>query len=580
MLGNLTTWRTRVAWCGLARLPHLAGQIDLQSAARISREAIGLDPLQMSVQGFELVTAEQTVSEPQLTLAARGAYQFADRLLVCDATTFSSTTLSLKADALRLAMQPSLSVTGRVHFRGDLEKLWQRFGATSNGRMQGHWTGQAELASSAQGTSVRATTRVEGFQWQTRSAPLAQVRSDAYRTLWHEPAAQLDLNGYWAGDVRRWQIADGLFQTNSFGIQLAGLVTPTPSTVHVDLQGSSSLNLDELSLRLRPWLGPSIQLSGSSATPFRLKGPLTPTSPGARPPVQAVEQAVSNRVALVPPELEGEFGVGWQSARAYGIVAGAGSLTARLQQQTVLVQPLQVPVSQGRLRLAPQIELLSPYRVRLEPGSVLDQVAITPEMCHSWLKYLAPLVADATSAEGLFSVRVARAELPLAAPGRAEVGGSLTIHQGHVGPGPLARQMLGLASSIRAIVDPNGSRGLLDTKARWIELPQQVVSFRVEGGHVAHQDLTMQVGDVTIRTRGSVGFNERLALVAEVPVLDNWVASRPYLAGLRGQTIKVPIRGTLQQPTIDQRALQQLAQQTLRGATEGLLQQQLKQLLK
>ena len=84
------------------------------------------------------------------------------------------------------------------------------------------------------------------------------------------------------------------------------------------------------------------------------------------------------------------------------MVGGAGSLDARLQQQMLRVEPFPLPVGQGQLRLAPQVELFAPYRVSLDKGPVIEQVTITPEMCHHWLKYLAPLVADATAAEGCF----------------------------------------------------------------------------------------------------------------------------------------------------------------------------------
>jgi hypothetical protein len=156
----------------------------------------------------------------------------------------------------------------------------------------------------------------------------------------------------------------------------------------------------------------------------------------------------------------------------------------------------------------------------------------------------------------------------------------MTIHQAHIGPGPLARELLSLAQTINTLVDPGrGGERLPDANTRWIELPEQAVSFRVENGQVAHQNLTMQIGDVTIRTRGWVGFDQRLGLVADVPVLDRWVANKPYLAGLRGQTLSIPVHGTLQQPALDQRALESLAQQAARGAAQGILQQEVQRQL-
>ena len=62
-----------------------------------------------------------------------------------------------------------------------------------------------------------------------------------------------------------------------------------------------------------------------------------------------------------------------------------------------------------RLRLTPRIDLNSnPMLLTVERGRVLEQVRISPEMCQTWLKYVAPLLAEATEAEGKFSRNAGR----------------------------------------------------------------------------------------------------------------------------------------------------------------------------
>jgi hypothetical protein len=63
--------------------------------------------------------------------------------------------------------------------------------------------------------------------------------------------------------------------------------------------------------------------------------------------------------------------------------------------------------------------------------------------------------------------------------------------------------------------------------------------------------------------------------MAEVPVRDEWVAQDRYLAALKGQTIKLPISGTLSRPQVDQRALGELSKQAIREVGTNLLQDQL-----
>jgi hypothetical protein len=78
--------------------------------------------------------------------------------------------------------------------------------------------------------------------------------------------------------------------------------------------------------------------------------------------------------------------------------------------------------------------------------------------------------------------------------------------------------------------------------------------------------MEFQVGDIVMRSQGSVGLDETLSLVLQVPIQDSWIASQPLLAGLKGQSLQVPIAGTLTRPQMDQRAIASLSQQLLQSA--------------
>ncbi|MEO8496460.1 MAG: hypothetical protein ABI614_15435, partial [Planctomycetota bacterium] len=201
-----------------------------------------------------------------------------------------------------------------------------------------------------------------------------------------------------------------------------------------------------------------------------------------------------------------------------------------------------------------------------------ERIRISPQMCTGWFKYIAPLVADATAAQGNFSVTLDQAVIPLDTPAAAQVEGVLEIHAAQIGPGPLSQQLLLLAAQIKAIADGNLLGAPTAPTERWVDLPPQRVAFRMAENRVYHQGMQMQVKDVVIRTSGSVGTDQTIALVAEVPVRDEWLSKSKHLAALRGQTIQVPIRGTLTSPKLDQSALTQITQQAAAGAANRVLQ--------
>ena len=196
-------------------------------------------------------------------------------------------------------------------------------------------------------------------------------------------------------------------------------------------------------------------------------------------------------------------------------------------------------------------------------------------MCRGWLKYVAPLAANATSAEGQFSVALGGASVPLTSPSTGDVRGVLTVHSAQVGPGPLAREFLPIAAQIKALLErravPSASSGF----GQWLDMPAQTVKFHMTQGRVYHDGLRVVIDDVEIRTKGSVGFDESLSLIAEVPIRDDWVANDRYLSSLRGQVLQLPVQGTLERPRVDGGALAQLSRQAVTGAAGQLLQQEL-----
>jgi hypothetical protein len=105
----------------------------------------------------------------------------------------------------------------------------------------------------------------------------------------------------------------------------------------------------------------------------------------------------------------------------------------------------------------------------------------------------------------------------------------------------------------------------------------------VENGAVHHQNFTVQIGGHTVSTSGSVGFDGKLNLLADVPVPAALLKSSPLAAkALANRRVKVPITGTLTQPTLDPRQFQSsiaaLAQEAMKDVGKELLNKELDKL--
>lgn len=333
---------------------------------------------------------------------------------------------------------------------------------------------------------------------------------------------------------------------------------------------------------MRPYTGDLLWIEGEEDREFAIRGPLfvaaNSSQLDSKPPPVRVTSARPTPAAgpLVSDELTAASRLGWKSANYGGFAIGPGELEAKLERGILNLGPLDVQVSGGDFHLEPQVALnAAPMMITVRPGTVADHVQITPEMCQTWLKYLAPIVADATVAQGQFSIQLDETQLPATNPLSGVVRGRLTIHNARIGPGPMSREMLWLAAQVKNLsqkrpLDPN-----LQVAEEWLDVPEQKIDFEVAQGRVINKGIAFHVKDVDIRTHGSVGFDQSVSLVAEVPVKDEWVANQRYLSALRGQSLQVPIGGSVSKPKLDSRALTDISKQAITGAASKLLEDEL-----
>ena len=61
-------------------------------------------------------------------------------------------------------------------------------------------------------------------------------------------------------------------------------------------------------------------------------------------------------------------------------------------------------------------------------------------------------------------------------------------------------------------------------------------------------------------------------MLVEIPIPDEWLDRGPVLRALRGEVVSIPLRGTLEQPDVDGRALAEWGKRIGMQAAGGLLQ--------
>ncbi len=345
----------------------------------------------------------------------------------------------------------------------------------------------------------------------------------------------------------------------------AGTIAQLTGRQDADLAGQIDYDWQTLGPLLRPYLGAQIQLAGRQSRPFSLHGPLAAAATPANN---------ADTLAWLRP-LTIEAGSGWTSASIGGIQLGPTQFDTHLADGTVsFVKPLQVSVSDGQMILSPRVRLSpGPALLMLDKGPLLRQIRLSQEMCSQWLRYVSPLAHEAARAQGQFSVDLTGGRVPLANPTTGDVAGKLTIISADINPGPIIHPFALLGRQVRAILQGQPPPLAAGSDQPLVHYPPQTVDFRVVNQRVYHDRIEMNIGDLVIRTRGSVGLiDESLVLEAEIPL-----KAAPPLLGPNAkqppqeQVVIIPIEGTLGNPKFPPGTIEKLAAQILKNSTRNTI---------
>jgi translocation and assembly module TamB len=276
---------------------------------------------------------------------------------------------------------------------------------------------------------------------------------------------------------------------------------------------------------------------------------------------------------------------GWTKAAVFGLPVSAGKLQSQLAEGKLQTTPLDLTVGDGKLTTNPTVFFdPAPQRIVIPAGSLISNVEISPAVSEQMLKYVAPVLAGATRVDGKFSIDLAETQIPLGDAKKLSTEGRLSVHQLTVLPGPLIADVVRLVQQIQSLKDPQNllSTATAPKQATLMAMNDQQIDFKVIESRVYHRNLQFVVDDVPITSQGSVGFDQTLALELTIPIQDRWIDGEDALRGLAGQSLKIPIQGTFQNPRIDERAVaditKQILRNTARDAIGGEINRQLEKL--
>ena len=582
--GPLDSWAGRLRpW--IAAVPNeLAGQSKVHAEIRARRGFVHVTQSQVSVENLRTVVAGKEILEPQVQASGDFRWDAATREIESQSLTFTSTTVAATARGLSLewidAGPPT--VRGEVAFRGDFERVAAWLGLVDvEGGMwpRGQGVGRLLLASDARQATAKLTLKAEPLQL-VRAASRGQPGLEGESIAWNEPRLEFATEAVYTTADDRLQLADLRLQGTTVQVAGSGAVEQfrTAGVVRGDV--NVTYDAGELGSLLAGYLGPGVDFQGANQARLQVTGRLRNEASRGVPAPGPSAAHWSRRWQVA-------VDAGWSAANLYGLPIGAAQLNANLRDGEVLINPLDLAVGPGRIALQPRVLLdPAPQQLQLASGQLISKVAISAEVSERMLKYAAPIIAGATRADGSFSFFLSQpAQIPLRQPKQSRLEGRLTIHQLAVVPGPMIQDIANLIRQVETLSKNGqglgrGLGGLLGGAAapehqaptlKGVTMNERTIDVQVIDGRVYHRNLEFFIDDVPVRSQGSVGFDETLALLIEVPIQAKWVGDNPALQPLVGQALRIPVEGTFGKPKFDQRAIGAFVAQAAQSAAGGLI---------
>ena len=167
-----------------------------------------------------------------------------------------------------------------------------------------------------------------------------------------------------------------------------------------DLQGTLTPDWKSLTTILASATAPGASLTGG-AKPFHIKGPLAGDS-----------------LAAIIKGLDAEIGIDLKSAETFGMNLGPAPIVIRATGGATTIDPIRTTLNNGKVNLKPTLAVDAIQGIALQflPNSTIQGAEINDEVSRQVLRYIAPVLDNATHVRGKVSISISQADIPLTGP--------------------------------------------------------------------------------------------------------------------------------------------------------------------
>jgi len=426
----------------------------------------------------------------------------------------------------------SAPADGTVALAVDLAPLAEAlrpFGLLAPGsRMAGRAAFDGKVASTARGLEGSGTLDLTA---------LDVYLADSQFTL-QEPTAHVPLTFAQVAQDRRWQVDLRGIQSALVRGNAGGSFTLADDRITLDTRCDLTCDGERLAAVLGPHLPDDLRLTKTWRIVADLRGPWT-----------RGEGEWNQKVARLTSDATFESG-----AFDYrGLSGEGGKIRARLADGLLVLAadpktPSRIPVNNGAVTLGGRMDLRpSPAAYDLAEHLVAaDRIVLNEQIVRKFLKFTSPILAVSVKPGGLLSVSLDEVHVDLAS--------------GH-GPQARLRGQVWIEKFQAELSGPLGD--LVQRSGNPTQLPEQnlgpfALDLRDGYFRIDHQKTRLSES-VSLDLDGRIGIDGSLDVTVSMPLttklLKHFGVSEKAMPLLEGQSIEVPLRGTVDRPTLNEKSL-------------------------
>ena len=570
--GDLARWKARAAAVTTVPNYQIGGTVVASGKARLAEDRVSVERLTVGLTNAKFRGAGIVLDEPTMNAVGDLAFTKATGVATITKMTLNSAPLSVTNGTLAFESpeRGDVVVSGDGQCVTDLNRLGPAVKLVyDSDALHGRGVGPLRFRSAGDVTTFGGALDVTNFAYGSKQKP-----------FWAEPALRLEADGDYRDSTDAVTLAVAKVERPGLALDAKGAVGKASTTQDVNFAGTVRYDWAKLTPLVRELAGGNFTATGTGTRALAVVGQLAPpgAATGTLPPEPKAGIVLKAPGAPAPPAgpsifaaVSGEAAVGWDSIRAYGFEVGAGDLKGKLARGVLTVTPITATFGGGKVTLAPTVRLdPAPGEITLAKGTLIDHAKLTPSATAGALGYALPAFANAGQAEGEISATIDDNRIPLDDFTQTTLKGTLVIHRATVGVSPVVAEVAKLL----------GAGHTTMTLATETAVPVQVAN-----GRVYHQNFAFKISGTTLRTSGSVGFDNTLDLVVDVPIPKDLPAlkNNPLLVkAVAGKVVKVPVKGTLAKPELDPKAFEHavvaLAREGAKDVGKDLLDKELNKL--